>query len=68
MKGVAPGAAPGVEDGEGTLRSRRASGQHRLENGVGYRALADVPPLGLLGLEHPAVLGRLHRRVASDVK
>jgi hypothetical protein len=35
---------------------------------VGDGPLTDVPPLDLLGLEHPAVLGWLHRRVASEVK
>jgi hypothetical protein len=62
---VEAGPAARVEEAGRRPRPRPERGR---EQGGGDRPLACVPPLGLLRLEHPAVLGRLHRRVASEVK
>jgi hypothetical protein len=59
---VEAGPAAGVEQEQPPLA------RPRLEQRQRHRALAGVPPLALLRLEHPAVLDRLHRRVASEVK
>jgi hypothetical protein len=67
MHEVPTGAAARVEDAQGA-RPVGEAGESRLEEGMGDRPLSGVPPLGVLRLEHPAVLGRLHRRVSSDVK
>ena len=59
---VVAGATAGVE------QAQLAPAGPRLDERERYGALARVPPLPLLRLEHPAVLARLHRRVASEVK